>query len=88
MPGDMVKKDTLLAKSNFTDSKGATALGLNMRTAYIPYKGQNFEDAIVISEAAAKRLSSEHMYQNDVEFEDNSKYGKKTFISMFPRHLR
>jgi len=47
--GDMVNKDTLLAKSNFTNDKGATALGLNLRTAYVPYKGANFEDAIVIS---------------------------------------
>jgi DNA-directed RNA polymerase subunit beta len=82
--GDMVKKDGLLAKSNYTDDKGATALGLNLRTAYIPYKGSNFEDAIVISQAAAKRLSSEHMYQHDTEFEDGLKHGKKNFIAMFP----
>lgn len=82
--GDMVDKDTLLAKSNYTNDKGATALGLNLRTAYIPYKGANFEDAIVISEAAAKRLSSEHMYQHDTEFEKGLKHGKKNYISMFP----
>ena len=82
--GDMVNKDSLLAKSNYTDDKGATALGLNLRTAYIPYKGYNFEDATVISESAAKRLSSEHMYQHDVEFDDKTKQGKKAFISMFP----
>jgi DNA-directed RNA polymerase subunit beta len=82
--GDMVKKGDLLAKSNYTDDKGATALGLNMRVAYLPYKGLNFEDAIVISQAAAKRLSSEHMYQHDTEWEDNTKRGKKTFLSLFP----
>ena len=82
--GDMVDKDSLLAKSNFTNDKGATALGLNMRTAYIPYKGYNFEDATVISESAAKRLSSEHMYQHDVEFDDKTKVNKKHFISMYP----
>ena len=82
--GDMVDKDSLLAKSNFTNDKGSTALGLNMRTAYIPYKGYNFEDATVISESAAKRLSSEHMYQHDVEFDDKTKVNKKHFISMYP----
>jgi len=82
--GDMVNKNTLLAKSNYTNDTGATALGLNLRTAYIPYKGANFEDAIVVSEAAAKRLSSEHMYQHDTEFEKGLKHGKKNFISMFP----
>jgi DNA-directed RNA polymerase subunit beta len=82
--GDMVGKDTLLAKSNFTDGKGSTALGLNLRTAYIPYKGANFEDAIVISQSAAKRLSSEHLYQHDTEFEEGLKHGKKNYIAMFP----
>ncbi len=82
--GDMVGKDTLLAKSNFTDNKGSTALGLNLRTAYIPYKGANFEDAIVISQSAAKRLSSEHLYQHDTEFEEGLKHGKKNYIAMFP----
>ena len=82
--GDMVNKDSLLAKSNFTNDKGSTALGLNLRTAYIPYKGYNFEDATVISESAAKRLSSEHMYQHDVEFDDKTKVNKKHFISMYP----
>jgi len=82
--GDVIKKGDLLARSNYTDDKGATALGLNLRVAYIPYKGLNFEDAIVISQAAAKRLASEHMYQHDTEWEENTKRGKKTFLSLFP----
>ena len=82
--GDVVGKDSLLARSNYTDEKGSTALGLNMRTAYIPYKGYNFEDATVISESAAKRLASEHMYQHDAENDDSIKRGKKTFISIHP----
>jgi DNA-directed RNA polymerase subunit beta len=82
--GDLVDPDTLLAKSNFTDDKGTTALGLNLRTAYIPYKGMNFEDAVVISEGAAKKLTSEQMYQHDVENDEKTKRGKNTYISMFP----
>ena len=82
--GDVVKKGGLLAKSNYTDSKGAAALGTNLRTAYIPYKGYNFEDAIVISEAAAKKLTSEHMYQHEAEFGDDTKQGKKSFLTLFP----
>jgi hypothetical protein len=82
--GDVVSKDGLLARSNYTDEKGSTALGLNMHTAYIPYKGYNFEDATVISESAAKRLSSEHMYQHDAENDDSIKRGKNTFISLHP----
>lgn len=82
--GDVIKKGDLLARSNYTDEKGATALGLNLRVAYLPYKGLNFEDAIVISQAAAKRLASEHMYQHDTEWEENTKRGKRTFLSLFP----
>lgn len=83
-PGDPVEPGQLLAKSNYTDDKGATALGLNLRTAYLPYKGLNFEDAVVITQAAAKRLSSEHMYQHDTEWDDSTKRGKSTFMSLFP----
>ena len=82
--GDVVGKGDLLAKSNYTDDKGTTALGTNLRTAYIPYKGFNFEDAIVISEGAAKRLTSEHMYQHETEFGPDTKQGKKTFLTLFP----
>lgn len=83
-PGDVIKPDQLLAYSNFTDKTGATALGSNARTAYIAWQGKNFEDAIVVSESYAKKMSSEHMYQNDLELDDKTKIGKKTFISAFP----
>lgn len=82
--GDVVKPGDLLARSNYTNDKGAAALGTNLRTAYIPYKGYNFEDAIVISEGAAKRLTSEHMYQHEAEFGKETKQGKKTFLTLFP----
>lgn len=83
-PGDAFRPGDLLVRSNYTDDKGATALGLNMRVAYFPYKGLNFEDAIVVSEAAAKRLSSEHMYQHDLAVSDKHKVGKAAYVSLFP----
>ncbi len=83
-PGDTFKPGQLLAKSNYTDDKGSTALGINMRVAYMPYKGLNFEDAQVISESAAKRLSSEHMYQHNLEVSDKHKMGKNSYVSLFP----
>ena len=83
-PGDRVGADTLLAKSNFTDAKGTTALGLNLRTAYLAYKGSNFEDAYTISESAAKKLNSEHMYQHDAEWDDKVRRGRRAFVSLFP----
>lgn len=60
--GDEVKEGQLLADSNFTKN-GTLSMGTNLHVAYIPYKGYNFEDGIVISESAAKKLSSAHMYK-------------------------
>ena len=74
----------MIARSNFTDGKGVTALGKNVRVAYLPYKGYNFEDAVVMTESAAKRFSSEHLYQNDLDLDDTLKLSKNTFVSTFP----
>jgi len=61
-PGDQVKAGQLLGDSNFTKN-GKLALGQNMRVAYIADGGYNFEDGITVSESAAKRLSSVHLYR-------------------------
>lgn len=74
----------LLARSNYTDAKGVTALGKNARVAYVPFRGMNFEDAVVISEGFAKRLTSEHMYQHKAEFDATHKRTKRDFIALFP----
>jgi DNA-directed RNA polymerase beta subunit len=84
-PGDVVKPGQILATSNFTDKSGAAALGTNLRVAYLPFRGKNYEDAIVISESASKRLTSEHMYQHEAEWDDNTHVGKKAFVSLFPK---
>jgi hypothetical protein len=83
-PGDRVKPGQLLAASNFTDDGGTTALGKNARVAYIPYKGYNFEDAIVISEGFAQRSASEHMYQNSLDLGEGVKASKNAFLAIYP----
>jgi DNA-directed RNA polymerase subunit beta len=83
-PGDVFKPGQLLAKSNYTDDEGVTALGKNLKTGYVAMKGYNFEDAIVLSESAAKKLTSEHMYQHGVDKSDSLKTSKRDFISLFP----
>ena len=82
--GDPVKPGQLLASSNYTDAEGNMAVGKNLRTAYLPYRGLNYEDAIVISESAAKRLSSEHMYQHPLAPEEGIEIGRKGFVSLYP----
>jgi DNA-directed RNA polymerase subunit beta' len=59
--GDMVKKGQLLADSNFTKN-GTHAMGSNLRVGYMPYRGLNYEDGVVISRSAANKLTSHHLY--------------------------
>lgn len=79
--GDTVKRGDVLADSNFTRN-GTLALGTNLRVTYLPYKGYNFEDGIVISESAAKKLTSEHMHRKSIEIDPEKDFvDKKKFIS-------
>jgi DNA-directed RNA polymerase beta subunit len=83
--GDAVGKGQLLAKSNYTDDKGQIAMGTNLRTGYMPYKGLAFEDGVIISESAAQRLRSEHMYQRVLEHTPGETVlGRKQFLSLYP----
>jgi DNA-directed RNA polymerase beta subunit len=82
--GDTVRPNQLMVHSNYTDREGNIALGRNLRVAYMPYHGSNFEDATVISESAAKKLSSEHMYQVSHEVDKDTTVGRKEFVSIFP----
>lgn len=84
--GDRVKKDQLLADSNFTKG-GTLALGTNLRAAYIPYKGYNFEDGIVISQAAAEKLTSEHIYRKSYAVTPQSIVSKTVFQANYPSAL-
>jgi DNA-directed RNA polymerase subunit beta' len=70
--GDTVKKGQLLADSNFTKD-GRLALGTNLLIGYIPYKGYNFEDGVVISETAAKKLTSQHLHGLSLELDSDDK---------------
>ncbi len=60
--GQEVKKGDLLADTS-TSVGGQMAIGQNLRVAFLPWFGANFEDAIVISEKLAKeaRFTSIHM---------------------------
>ena len=82
--GDRVKKGQLLAGTNFTDNEGTMAMGVNARVALVPYKGHSMDDAIVISESFANRLRSMHNYQHELQKDDQTKFGKVHYASLFP----
>jgi DNA-directed RNA polymerase subunit beta len=58
--GDTVKKGQLLAEG-WQTRDGKLALGTNVRIAYMPWKGYNFEDGYVISESLAERMGTEEL---------------------------
>jgi DNA-directed RNA polymerase beta subunit len=82
--GDSVRKGQVVARSNFTDKKGTFSVGKNLRTGYLSYKGYNFEDGVVISESAAKKMTSEHTYSYELQINPAVRTGKKNFVSYFP----
>ena len=82
--GDKVKEGQKMADSNFTRD-GALALGKNLSVAYVAYHGYNSNDAVVISESAAKKLTSKHMYKKITEIDDESFLDQKKHQAQFPR---
>ncbi len=82
--GDKVKAGDLLAKSNYTDKSGALALGLNATVGLLPYKGHSMDDAVVISRGFGNRLTSEHSFTFQQDFDRDVKGGHAHFISLFP----
>ncbi len=82
-PGASVKKGDILADTNF--AKGGTlALGTNLRVGYVPFKGYNFEDGIVISESAAQKLSSEHLHKPALPIDKETVLDKDRFFREHP----
>ncbi len=82
--GDRVKKDQVLAKSNYTDKDGNLVLGKNLITAYMPYKGYSVDDGIVISETAAKKLTADLMTTVSKEYGEDVIKGREQYVSRMP----
>ena len=82
--GDKVKKGDLILKSNYTDDKGTLALGKNLKAVYMALEGYNFEDAAIISESAAKKMASEHMYQEWHDLNPDIIVDKRRVVGLVP----
>ncbi len=82
--GDRVIKGQVLCEGYATDN-GELALGRNMKVAFMPWKGYNFEDAIVISERVVKDdiLTSVHIDEYSLEVRD-TKLGNEELTSDIP----
>jgi DNA-directed RNA polymerase beta subunit len=80
--GDKVKNGDVVADSNFTKD-GTLALGKNLRTGYLNYGGLVFEDGVVLSEDAAKKLTSVDLHKKSVTIDKDGKFSKKLYQSYF-----
>jgi len=69
--GDRVEKDQILADSSCTDL-GELSLGRNVLCAFMPWRGYNFEDAIIVSEKLIKEdiFTSIHIVEQTIEARD------------------
>lgn len=69
--GDKVVKNQILCEG-YATKEGELALGRNLKVAFMPWKGYNFEDAIVISEKVVREdlFTSIHIDEYDIEVRD------------------
>ncbi len=82
--GKKVKKGQVIADGSATDH-GELALGKNVLVGFMPWRGYNFEDAVVVSERLVKEdlFTSIHIEEFEVEARD-TKQGKEEITRDIP----
>jgi DNA-directed RNA polymerase subunit beta len=82
--GDRVEEGQVLCEG-YATQQGELALGRNMKVAFMPWKGYNFEDAIVISEKVVKEdiFTSIHIDEYSMEVRD-TKLGAEELTNDIP----
>ena len=82
--GDRVTKDQILTEG-FSTENGELALGRNLKVAFMPWKGYNYEDAIVINEKVVREdiFTSVHVSEYSLEVRE-TKRGMEEFTSDIP----
>ena len=82
--GDRVAEGQVLCEG-YATQKGELALGRNMKVAFMPWKGYNFEDAIVISEKVVREdiFTSIHIDEYSLDVRD-TKLGTEELTNDIP----
>ncbi|WP_347173826.1 DNA-directed RNA polymerase subunit beta [Polaribacter uvawellassae] len=82
--GDRVIEGQVLCEG-YATQKGELALGRNMKVAFMPWKGYNFEDAIVISEKVVREdiFTSIHIDEYSLDVRD-TKLGTEELTNDIP----
>jgi len=84
LKGEKIKKGQVLVEG-YSTNNGELALGKNLKVAYMPWQGYNFEDAIVISERVVREdvFTSIHVEEFQLEVRD-TKRGEEELTSEIP----
>jgi DNA-directed RNA polymerase subunit beta len=82
--GERVHKGKILCEGYATE-KGELALGQNLKVAFMPWKGYNFEDAIVLSQRVVREdvFTSVHVEEFEMDVRD-TKLGEEEFTNDIP----
>lgn len=82
--GERVSRGKILC-DGYATSKGELALGQNLKVAFMPWKGYNFEDAIVLSERVVKEdiYTSLHIEHFELDVRD-TKLGEEELTNDIP----
>lgn len=82
--GDRVNEGSILCDGYATE-KGELALGQNLKVAFMPWKGYNFEDAIVLSERVVREdvFTSIHIEHFELDVRD-TKLGEEELTNDIP----
>lgn len=82
--GDVVEKGMILTEG-YSTQNGELAIGKNLKVAFMPWKGYNFEDAIVINERVVREdvFTSIHVVEQLLEVRE-TKRGVEEFTADIP----
>ncbi|MDR2841125.1 MAG: DNA-directed RNA polymerase subunit beta [Paludibacter sp.] len=82
--GELVEKGMILSEG-FSTEQGELAIGKNLKVAFMPWKGYNFEDAIVINERVVREdiFTSIHVVEEMLEVRE-TKRGIEEFTADIP----
>jgi DNA-directed RNA polymerase beta subunit/DNA-directed RNA polymerase beta' subunit len=80
--GQEVEPNQLLVRSNYVDSNGTAALGVNARTALMAWPDA-WEDGIVVSQSFADRMRVQQAYKYKIEPGEGETVDKRGYLQLF-----
>jgi DNA-directed RNA polymerase beta subunit len=84
----VLEKDFIYKSSNYDEDKNFS-YGVNLKSVFLPYKNLTYEDGIVISESAAKKLDAYKVEQTMFSINSNdillNIYGDQYYYKSFPK---